>query len=140
MMGGTPKRRFASLAAALALVGGAALAGDAVRVPHGAFEDYAWTRLPQFGGSEAIIYRSPDGRRVAAAFKESGRFTFTYPFDEFLVVNSGRGEFSVEGGPAFVLTKGQTAYFREGMVVHMHLSRDFSDLTMLTADHPVRWR
>lgn len=60
-----------------------------LHVPRGAPADFEWVPLPEFGGEEAIIYRSPDGRRVAAAFRESGRATFTYPFDEFLVVTSG---------------------------------------------------
>lgn len=36
-------------------------------VPHGKLSDFKWVALPEFGGKEAIIYRSPDGARVAAA-------------------------------------------------------------------------
>jgi uncharacterized cupin superfamily protein len=112
---------------------------DAV-VPHGALSSFQWNSLPEFGGSEAIIYRSPDGKRVAAAFRESGDFEFEYPFDEFLVVTSGTGTFRVKDGPTFTLKKGEVAYFRKGMKVHMTLSKNFSDVTMLVGDEPVAWR
>lgn len=114
-------------------------ANDVV-VPHGALSSFRWNPLPEFGGSEAIIYRSPDGKRVAAAFRESGDYEFEYPFDEFLVVTSGTGTFRVKDGPTFTLKKGEVAYFRKGMKVHMTLSKDFSDVTMLVDDEPVAWR
>ena len=134
--------RFSVTIAALGLLlpPSAASAADKQQVPHGPPSAFPWVDLPEFGGSEAIIYRSPDGKRVAAAFRERGKFTFRYSFDEFLVVTSGTGRFTVEGGPSFVLKTGDTAYFREGMTVHMDLSDDFSDVTMLVADHPVKWR
>jgi uncharacterized cupin superfamily protein len=109
-------------------------------VPHGPLSGFHWSALPEFGGSEAVIYRSPDGKRVAAAFKESGDFEFQYPFDEFLIVTSGTGTFRVKGGPTFTLKKGEVAYFRKGMKVHMTLSKDFSDVTMLIGDEPIAWR
>lgn len=114
--------------------------GKDVVVPHGPLSGFQWSALPEFGGSEAIIYRSPDGKRVAAAFKESGDFEFQYPFDEFLIVTSGTGTFRVKDGPTFTLKKGEVAYFRKGMKVHMTLSEDFSDVTMLIGDEPVVWR
>ena len=113
---------------------------DKVYVPHGKPSDFEWVDLPEFGGREAIIYRSPDGRRVAAAFEESGSATFTYPFDEFLVVTSGTVEISVHGGETFVLTKGDVAYLREGTTVDFKFSDDFSDITCLVSDREVKWR
>jgi uncharacterized cupin superfamily protein len=117
----------------------AAPQNDAV-VPHGPLSSFQWNALPEFGGSEAIIYRSSDGKRVAAAFRESGDFEFEYPFDEFLVVTSGSGTFRVKDGPTFTLKQGEVAYFRKGMKVHLSLSKDFSDITMLVGDAPVAWR
>ncbi len=118
----------------------AACAQTVVQTPHGPLESFDWVALPEFGGEEAIIYRSADGTRVAAAFRESGSYTFTYPFDEFLVVTSGTATFAVQGGDTFVLQKGDVAYFEEGTTVHMTLSEDFSDVTMLIGHQPVRWR
>lgn len=133
---------LATAAIAVSILGLSSMASSQNQavVPHGDPSSFNWTALPEFGGSEAIIYRSPDGKRVAAAFRESGDFEFEYPFDEFLVVTSGTGTFRVKDGPTFTLKKGEVAYFRKGMRVHMTLSKDFSDVTMLVGDEPVAWR
>jgi uncharacterized cupin superfamily protein len=127
---------------ALASVGAMAYVSTlgAKHVPHGKLSEFNWVALPEFGGKEAIIYRSPDGKRVAAAFQESGSPSFTYPFDEFLVVTSGSVKVRVHGGSSFTLLKGDVAYFREGMSVDFQFSDDFSDITSLVADHEVKWR
>lgn len=130
--------------AALALLAIGAVAFDAkqplVEVPHGNPSSFKWVVLPKFGGKEAIIYRSPDGTRVAAAFHESGSATFTYPFDEFLVVTSGSVIIKVHGGSNFTLKKGDVAYLHEGMTVDFRFSDDFSDVTCLVSNHEVKWR
>jgi len=127
---------------ALAAGGAAAYVStiDTAEVPHGKLSQFNWVSLPEFGGREAIIYRSPDGKRVAAAFYESGSASFTYPFDEFLIVTSGSVQVHVHGGSTFTLRKGDVAYFREGMSVDFQFSADFSDVTSLMADHEVKWR
>lgn len=135
------------LTGGLALVGVGAIAGVAygeskasVHVPHGKPSNFNWVALPEFGGREAIIYRSPDGTRVAAAFEERGEATFTYPFDEFVVVTSGSVKINVHGGEGFELTTGEVAYIREGTTVDFKFSDDFSDLTCLVSNHEVKWR
>jgi uncharacterized cupin superfamily protein len=135
--------KYASALALTLAVGGAVGDSDATSedaVPHGDLSKFKWVALPEFGGREAIIYRSPDGKRVAAAFHESGSPSFTYPFDEFLVVTSGSVTVHVHEGSTFVLTKGDVAYFREGTSVDFRFSDDFSDITALVADHEVKWR
>jgi coniferyl-aldehyde dehydrogenase len=118
----------------------AAPTAEAPVPPHGPPSAFEWTPAPEFGGSEAVIYRSDDGRRVAAAFREKGKFSFRYPFDEFLIVTSGHGTFRIEDGPTIQLKTGDVAYFREGTMMHLDLSDDFSDVVMLTSDKPVAWR
>jgi uncharacterized cupin superfamily protein len=103
-------------------------------------QDLHWVPLPEFGGQEAIIHRSADGKRVAAAFRESGKSSFTYPFDEFLVVTSGSLTVHVHGGETFTLRQGDVAYFHQGTSVDFEFSKDFSDITCLMGDEPVRWR
>jgi uncharacterized cupin superfamily protein len=127
---------------ALASAGAAAYVSTlgAKDVPHGKLSQFNWVALPEFGGKEAIIYRSPDGKRVAAAFHESGSPSFTYSFDEFLIVTSGFVTVHVHGGSTFTLHKEDVAYFREGMSVDFQFSDDFSDITSLVADHEVKWR
>jgi uncharacterized cupin superfamily protein len=135
--------RLGPIIAVTLAIGGAAARVDAtgaVDVPHGNLSQFNWVALPEFGGKEAIIYRSSDGKRVAAAFHESGTPSFTYPFDEFLIVTSGSVTVHVHGGSTFTLRKGDVAYFREGMSVDFAFSNDFSDITSLVADHEVKWR
>lgn len=134
-------------AAAVALLAIGAFMGAAygeskalAHIPHGPLSSFKWVDLPEFGGREAIIYRSPDGKRVAAAFEESGKATFTYPFDEFLVVTSGTAKITVHGGETLELKKGDVAYLREGTSVEFEFSKDFADITCLMADHEVKWR
>jgi uncharacterized cupin superfamily protein len=133
-----------SLCAAAAIGAASALAVAYTARPtdviHGSLDDFKWVTLPEFGGKEAIIYRSPDGRRVAAAFHETGKHSFVYPFDEFLVVRSGTLTVKVHGGSTFTLKKDDVAYFREGTSVEFDFSDDFSDITFLVADHKVKWR
>jgi len=140
-------RTLLHLVAAASLLSIGAMAGVAygearVRggIPHGPLDSFDWVALPEFGGREAIIYRSPDGKRVAAAFEESGKATFTYPFDEFLVVTAGTATIAVHGGETIKLKKGDVAYIREGTVVDFEFSEDFADVTCLMADHEVKWR
>jgi hypothetical protein len=131
----------AALFAAGAGVGAAYGQGKARNsIPHGPPSSFEWVDLPEFGGREAIIYRSPDGKRVAAAFQESGKATFTYPFDEFLVVTSGTARIQVHGGETIELKQGDVAYIREGTTVDFEFSKDFSDITCLMADDEVKWR
>jgi len=113
---------------------------NGANIPHGSLASFRWVSLPEFGGKEAIIYRSPDGTRVAAAFHESGAETFTYPFDEFLVVTSGSVTIKVHGGPTFSVGKGEVAYIPEGTTVDFQFSDDFSDVTSLVSNHEVKWR
>jgi uncharacterized cupin superfamily protein len=77
---------------------------------------------------------------VAAAFRESGLASFTYPFDEFLVVTSGSVRMAVRGGETFTLRTGDVAYLRKGLTVDMEFSEGFSDVTCLMGDEPVSWR
>src|SRR5262249_721741 len=112
----------------------------ATAIPHGPLSSFKWVDLPEFGGKEAIIYRSPDGRRVAAAFHESGKATFTFPFDWFPGGNSATAKIAVHGGETIELKQGDVAYLREGTTVDFDFSEDFADITCLMADHEVKWR
>ena len=135
---------YGPVIAVIAFAGGVGVARVAqLRWPdqlHWPVDNLKWVALPEFGGEEAIIYRSPDGKRVFAAFKESGHEFFKYPFDEFGYVTSGTAKIKVKDGPSFSLVKGDTFVFREGMEVDLDFGPDFTDLTVLTADHEVKWR
>jgi uncharacterized cupin superfamily protein len=111
-------------------------------VPHGRLEDFNWVPIPQtVGSSEAIIYRSPDGKRVAASFKESGKGTFTYPFDEFFYVISGRIKVTVHGGPTFEVKQGEVGYIRKGQTIDFEFSKGgFHSVAYLVSDEDLsKW-
>lgn len=99
----------------------------------------SWAPLPEYGGSQAILYSSPDGTRVAGTYRESGQFTFEYPADEFVYVIAGHATASVRGGKVIELKPGDLAYFREGLVVDFDMSDDFHDATMFVGSAPVEF-
>jgi uncharacterized cupin superfamily protein len=109
-------------------------------VPHGKLEDFQWVPEPRVGGSQSIIYRSPDGKRVAIAFKERGKGTYTFPFDEFFYVISGSMKVHVHGGQTFAVKEGEVCYMREGMTVDWEADKDFYAVAYLSAEHDTGWK
>lgn len=94
----------------------------------------AYEPLPEFGGSQAVLYTSPDGKRLAGSFKESGTHTMVMPFDEFVYVLAGSCRITVEGGDSLEVGVGDCCYLREGMNVTWEMSDDFHDVTVLISD------
>lgn len=92
--------------------------------------------LPEFGGSKAVLYHSPDRRRLAGSFRESGTHTMTMPFDEFLYVVAGGVTVTVEGGERHEYAAGDALYLREGLTVQFEMTDDFHDVTVLISDTP----
>ena len=99
-----------------------------------------WELTPEFGGGEHIFYRSADETRAVVAFKEAGKHTFTYPFDEFAFVLKGSARVAVHGGEIFSISAGDILYVEEGTTIDFEMSEDFEDITMLVSDKPVAWR
>ena len=85
-------------------------------------------------GHEAILYRSPDGCRMAGTFKESGKATILMPFDEFVYVLAGTVTVTVTGGQPQTATVGDAFYVCEGQEVTWEMSEDFQDVTVLISD------
>ena len=94
----------------------------------------AYEACPQFGGGVRVLYRSPDGLRVAASFKESGEIHFVLPYDEFAYVLSGKAIVQIVGGERIEMNPGDAGYFRAGQEIELTLSDDFQDVTVLLAD------
>lgn len=103
-------------------------------------KDVDWEMTPEFGGGEHIFYRSADKTRAVVAFKEAGKHTFTYPFDEFAFVLKGSARVAVHGGETFSIGVGDILYVEEGTTIDFEMSDDFEDITMLVSDKPVTWR
>lgn len=133
-----PALVFAALSANLAI---ADSPREPVRweVPHGSVKTLKWKVTPGYGGSEAVMYRSPDGTRVAGAFTHSGNYSFTYPFDEFVVILSGSVETSVVDGPKLSLNKGDFVYFKKGMTVNFRAGKDYSNAAMMVSTDRITW-
>lgn len=102
-------------------------------------DDAQWTPAPQYGGAVWEIDRSADGRRVIAAFQESGKSAFTFPFNEFIHVLRGTMTCSVDGGVAQHFTPGDSAFFPEGTTVEIDISDDFMDIAFLTSDREIQY-
>lgn len=103
-------------------------------VPRFNVNSVEWTSFPEFGGHEAILYKSEDGTRLAGSFREAGKHTMVMPFDEFMYLIAGTVRISVEGGDSFELGVGDCCYLRQGMTVTFEMSDDFHDVTVLISD------
>ena len=90
--------------------------------------------LPEFGGSKAILYHSPDRKRLAGSFRESGTHRMTLPFDEFIYVVAGGTRITITGGETFDLAAGDTCYLKQGQEVLFEMTDDFHDVAVLISD------
>jgi uncharacterized cupin superfamily protein len=139
-----PSGREISRVAVLVLSGmmiSAMARGDKGPAPvyHSSVKNLSWVSLPEFGGAQAIIYRSPDKKRIVAAFRESLSQTFTFTFDEFVYVTAGSCKMKIHGGPTLSLVKGDVAYVHEGTTADLEFSSDFEDIGVLTSEHDIDW-
>ena len=104
--------------------------------PHFNVHTTKFDPLPEFGGSKAILYHSPDRRRLAGSFHESGTHRMTMPFDEFIYVIAGSSKVAIDGGESFTIAVGDACYLKQGQDVLFEMSDDFHDVTVLIADEP----
>lgn len=92
--------------------------------------------LPEYGGGKAVLYHSPDRKRMAGSFKESGAHSMILPFDEFIYVIAGSTKVSITGGDSFELQAGGACYLKQGQEVAFEMSDDFHDVAVLIGDEP----
>lgn len=112
---------------------------DDVTLPRLNVRDADYQPMPAYGGSQVVLYRSPDGRRIAGSFKESGKHTLTMGYDEFLFVIAGRAQITVNGGEPNHLGPGDTCYLRQGWTVDFEMSSDFHDVAVLISDDEIKY-
>ena len=110
--------------------------GD-LTVPHFNIHTAVFEPLPEFGGSKAILYESPDKRTIAGSFKESGTHRLLMPFDEFIYVVAGGVKITVEGAEMVSLTVGDVCYLKQGRNVLFEMTDDFHDVTVLISDKAI---
>ncbi|CAP74243.1 hypothetical protein PCH_Pc14g01020 [Penicillium rubens Wisconsin 54-1255] len=82
------------------------------------------------------MYRSADGKVVAAAAKETGTATLTYPCDESFYVTDGWVRLNVHGGDHFVLTKGEFVYLKKGTTVDFTFGPGFANVAVFMDSEP----
>ena len=107
---------------------------DSNLAPHFNVHTTNFEPLPEFGGSKAILYHSPDGTRLAGSFRESGTHQFVMPFDEFIYVVAGGVKITITDGESFNLGVGDTCYLKQGQDVLFEMTDDFHDVTVLISD------
>ena len=106
-------------------------------VPYGPWNSFKWEAFPEFGGSKSTIFRSADGKILAAAAKETGEATLKYPYDEFFFVTEGWIKLSIHGGETFTLRKGEVVYLSKGTTVDFVFSDDFANIAFFLNDERI---
>ncbi len=109
------------------------------QVVWGHWSSFPRKSAPSYGGSEAEVYRSPDGKRVVGVFTHQGRYSYTFPFDEFAVVTAGSVAVTVKGGPSFTLHPGDLVYFPEGTSAAFVAGKDYANVAMFVGRKAVKW-
>ena len=104
------------------------------QAPHFNVHSTDFAPLPEFGGSKAILYHSPDRTRLAGSFRESGTHRLLMPFDEFIYVVGGGVKITITGGETFDLAVGDACYLKQGQDVLFEMTDDFHDVTVLISD------
>ncbi|CAI7577528.1 unnamed protein product [Penicillium discolor] len=136
------------------------------KVPLGKWDSFSWEKFPEWEGTKAIMFRSPDSKRVAGAFRESATATMTYccsgvlrgveveeeevvncqtntcmlntyPCDEFSYVTAGSIKAHVHGGETFTLKTGDCVYFTKGQTVDFGYSEDYENVSVFFGIEPV---
>ena len=106
---------------------------DTTAVPRFNVHTAKYEPPPEFGGKQAVLYKSEDGKRLAGSFHESGTHTIVMPFDEFMYLIAGTCKITV-GEDSFTMAVGDCCYLRQGQEVTMEMSDDFHDVTVLVSD------
>jgi uncharacterized cupin superfamily protein len=110
---------------------------DPAATPYGNHTSFPWVPMPDWGGSKSVIYRSADGKVVAAAAKESGANTLTYPCDEFFYVTAGWIKLAVHGGETFTLHTGDSVYLKKGTTVDFEFGPGFTNVAVFIDDERI---
>lgn len=110
---------------------------DPADTPYGPYTSFPWVPMPEFGGEKSVIYRSSDGKVVAAAARETGTATMTYPCDEFFYVTEGWINLNVHGGDQFTLTEGEFVFLKKGTTVDFTFGPDFANVAVFIDSEPV---
>lgn len=109
------------------------MSGQNVPVPRFNVHSTEYEPLPEFGGKQAVLYKSADGKRVAGSFHQFSTHTMVMPFDEFMYIVAGTCTITVEGD-SFGMAAGDCCYLRQGQEVTFAMYEDFHNLSVLISD------
>jgi uncharacterized cupin superfamily protein len=111
---------------------------DQEGIPHFSPQTAEFTPFADRPGWEtALLYRSPDGKRVAGSFKENGTLRTVAPCDEFIYVIGGHTHIAVQGKGEIDLGPGDACYIEAGSTVEYNHSEDFHDVVVLIGDKEI---
>lgn len=133
---------IAALSVVAALGWGTALRSNAAQtaeVVHGHWTSFPRVEVPKYGGSEGVIVRSAKDTLVAGVFTHSGKYSYTFPFDEFAFVTSGSVKVSIEGGQSFTLSEGYFVFFPKGTKAHFDAGKDYANVAVFADSKPIKW-
>lgn len=106
---------------------------------HGHWTSFARTPNPKYGGSEGVIASAKGNRLIAGVFTHGGRYSYTFPFDEFAYVTSGSVTVTVMGQPPFELSEGHFVYFPKGTQADFVAGPNYANIAVLAGDSPIKW-
>lgn len=109
------------------------------QVVHGHWASFPRTENPKYGGSEGVIASTRGSRLVAGVFTHRGRYSYTFPFDEFTYVTSGSVTVTVRGQAPFEATAGHFIYFPKGTTAAFAAGPDYANVAVLADDRPITW-
>jgi len=109
------------------------------RVIHGHWASFPRADNPKFGGSEGVIASVRGKRLVAGVFTHKGRYSYTFPFDEFAYVTSGSVSVTVKGQGTFDAATGHFIYFPKGTTAEFVAGPDYANVAVLADARPIRW-
>lgn len=96
-----------------------------------------WQPFPEFGGTLAKMYESPDGTKFAASYKLSGKHTWTLQYDDYFFVIAGHATVTVEGDEPIEVAAGDFCRLHQGKTVTFDMSDDFHEISVLVSDNPI---
>lgn len=127
----------------LGILGSAQLSPKVVpttpKVIHGHWASFPRTENPKYGGSEGVIASARGGRLIAGVFTHSGRYSYTFPFDEFVYVTAGSVAVTVKGQAPFEATTGHFIYFPKGTTAEFVAGPGYANVAVLADDSPIKW-
>lgn len=103
-----------------------------------------WNSFPRainakYGGSEGVIAKSQNGKVVAGVFTHSGKYSYTFPFDEFAFVTSGDVTVRINGRSPFTLKQGDFVFFPKGTTAEFVAGENYANVAVFVGETEIEW-